>query len=146
MSNVSAILEPDSRDELLKMSASEYMNEAQLGFFRRLLLDLKIQASEHIELIKQEIATRSYDADELDRATLEDENRQRMRLAEREYLLLLKIDKALERIERKEYGYCEASGLEIGLARLLARPTTQYSADEKARLEILERCFSKQRH
>ena len=69
-----------------------------------------------------------------------------MRIAEREYLLMRKIDKALERIEQKDYGYCEASGVEIGLARLLARPTTEYSFDEKARRETLERCYAKSRN
>jgi DnaK suppressor protein len=117
----------------------------QLDFFRALLLDLKRQTSEHIETIKQEIASPATEADELDRALLEEENRQRMRIAEREYYLLRKIDKALDRIERGEYGYCEASGMEIGLQRLLARPTTEYSAEEKARQEQLERNYTKLR-
>nr|WP_324258248.1 TraR/DksA C4-type zinc finger protein [Cellvibrio fontiphilus] len=131
--------------KLLKMPASAYMNEVQLDFFRALLLDLKRQTSEHIETIKQEIASPATEADELDRALLEEENRQRMRIAEREYYLLRKIDKALDRIERGEYGYCEASGMEIGLQRLLARPTTEYSAEEKARQEQLERNYTKLR-
>jgi DnaK suppressor protein len=117
----------------------------QLAFFRQVLLELKQATSEHIETIKQEIAAPSTEADELDRALLEEENRQRMRIAEREYFLLRKIDKALDRIERKDYGYCEASGVEIGLERLLARPTTEYSTEEKTRQEELERNFSKQR-
>lgn len=145
MNNVSAIFEISTTAQLLKMPASDYMNAVQLNFFKQLLVNLKSQTSEHIETIKQEIAAPSHDADELDRATLEDENRQRLRIAEREYLLMRKIDKALERIKSKEYGYCEASGAEIGLERLLARPTTEFSADEKARLEEIERCYSKRR-
>jgi DnaK suppressor protein len=136
---------PLTVEELLQMPASDYMSDAQLGFFKRLLLDLKRQTSEHIESIKQEIAAPSTEADELDRALVEEENRQRMRIAEREYFLLRKIDKALDRIERKDYGYCEISGVEIGLERLLARPTTEYSTEEKARQEELEHHFSKQR-
>lgn len=132
--------------ELLQMPASDYMNDVQLAFFRHLLLDLKQQTSEHVETIKQEIAAPSVEADELDRAMAEEDNRQRMRIAEREYFLLRKIDKALDRIERKDYGYCETSGVEIGLARLLARPTTEYSTEEKARQEELEHHFSKQRN
>lgn len=141
----SAPLVPPTATELLQMPATDYMNDVQLMFFRQLLLELKQQTSEHIETIKQEIAAPSTEADELDRALLEEENRQRMRIAEREYFLLRKIDKALDRIERKDYGYCEASGVEIGLERLLARPTTEYSTEEKARQEELERNFSKQR-
>jgi DnaK suppressor protein len=137
---------PQSLDELLKMPPSAYMNDQQLAFFRSLLLEMKQQAAEHIEAIKQEIAAPLSEADELDRALFEEENRQRMRIAEREYFLLRKIDKALDRIERHDYGYCEASGLEIGLERLLARPTTEYCTEEKARQEELERNFSKQRN
>jgi len=148
LGNVSAAVEKGagiSRAQLLAMPAFSYMNDVQLGFFKRLLLDLKRQTGEHIETIKQEIAVPLTEADELDRAIAEEENRQRMRIAEREYFLLRKIDKALDRIERKDYGYCDASGVEIGLERLLARPTTEYSTEEKARQEELERNFSKHR-
>lgn len=133
-------------EELLLMPASSYMNAQQLAFFRQLLLALKQQTAEHIEVIKQEIAAPMSEADELDRAVGEEENRQRMRIAEREYFLLRKIDKALERIDNNDYGYCEASGVEIGLQRLLARPTTEYCTEEKARQEELERNFLKQRN
>ncbi len=143
---VQVLCTPLTAAELLKMPASDYMNELQLAFFKQILLDLKHQTSEHIESIKQEIAAPIAEADELDRALLEEDNRQRMRIAEREYFLLRKIDKALERIERNDYGYCEASGVEIGLQRLLARPTTEYSTEEKTRQEKLERNFSKQRN
>lgn len=145
-SSLSATRIPLTAAELLQMPAADYMSAAQLAFFRQLLLDLKQQTAEHIEAIKQEIAAPSTDADELDRALWEEESRQRMRIAEREFFLLRKIDKALDRIEQGDYGYCEASGVEIGLARLLARPTTEFSTEEKARQEELERSFSKQRN
>lgn len=144
--SASIALAPLTAAKLLQMPAADYMNAAQLAFFRQLLLDLKQQTAEHIETIKQEIAAPSTEADELDRALWEEENRQRMRIAEREFFLLRKIDKALDRIEQGDYGYCEASGVEIGLARLLARPTTEFSTEEKARQEELERSFSKQRN
>ncbi len=133
--------------KLLRMPTKDYMNPEQLAFFKCQLLALKQQASEHIETIKQEIAgTQLREADELDRALAEEDNRQRMRIAEREYYLMRKIDKALERIDDGSYGYCEASGVEIGLQRLLARPTTEFSTEEKARQEQLERNFSKARN
>lgn len=146
VSNNESVSAPLTAEKLLKMPSSAYMNYQQLAFFRSLLLDMKRETSEHIETIKQEIAAPMSEADELDRALFEEENRQRMRIAEREYYLLRKIDKALDRLDRNDYGYCEASGVEIGLQRLLARPTTEYSAEEKARQEQLERNFSKQRN
>ena len=125
--------------KLLKMPASAYMNEVQLDFFRALLLDLKRQTSDHIETIKQEIASPATEADELDRALLEEENRQRMRIAEREYYLLRKIDKALDRIERGEYGYCEVTGEPISLARLEARPIATMTLEAQEKHERIER-------
>lgn len=132
-------------EELRRMPASEYMNDDQLAFFKNLLTNLKQETSLHIESIKQQIAEPLSEVDDLDRAQWDEENRQRMRIAEREYFLLRKIDKALDRIERNDYGYCEVSGVEIGLERLLARPTTEYCTEEKARQEELEKNFSKQR-
>ena len=146
MAKVSVAPVLTSTNQLLNMPPADYMNALQLGFFKQLLLDFKREANEHILLIRQEMALPSDEADELDRATAEDESRQRMRIAEREYLLMKKIDKAMTRIENSDYGYCEVSGEAIGLERLLARPTTEYSAVEKERLEELERCFSKSRY
>ena len=146
MPKVSAVPVLTSANQLLNMPPADYMNQLQLDFFKGLLQDLKREANEHILLIRQEMALPSDEADELDRATAEDETRQRMRIAEREYLLMKKIDKAMTRIENHDYGCCEVSGIEIGLERLLARPTTEYSAIEKERLEELERCFTKSRY
>jgi DnaK suppressor protein len=146
VSSPAASTKPLTSAQLLRMPASSYMNETQLGFFRQLLLDLRRQTADHIESIKQEIAAPLNEADVLDRALWEEENRQRMRIAEREYFLLRKIDKAMDRIKHGDYGYCEASGVEIGLERLLARPTTEFCTEEKARRETLERNFTKQRN
>lgn len=100
-----------------------------MAFFKHQLLSLKQQASEHIETIKQEIAdSQLREVDELDRAHAEEDNRQRMRIV------------------GGDYGYCEASGIEIGLQRLLARPTTELSTEEKALQEQLERSFAKDRN
>ena len=90
MAKVSAAPVLTSANELLKMPSADYMNELQLDFFKQLLLSLKREASEHIDMIRGEIALPSDEADELDRATAEDETRQRMRIAEREYLLMKK--------------------------------------------------------
>ncbi len=133
---------PLTEAELLSMPASDYMNDAQLAYFKHLLLTIKTETADHIETIKQEVAEPLREADELDRAAHEEEYRQRMRIAEREFFLMRKIDKALERIENKDYGYCEMSGVEIGLKRLLLRPTTELCTEEKNRQEQIERNFS----
>lgn len=137
-----AALTPQS---LLRMPYKDYMNPQQQQFFKELLGRLKFETQQQIESIKQDIASADCGTDELDRALTEEENRQRMRLAERQYLLLRKIDKALSRIAQGTYGYCEVTGDEIGLQRLLLRPTAELCAEEKARQEHLERNFV-QRH
>lgn len=138
--------EPLTVAALLSMPPADYMNPAQLAFFKGRLLALRQQTSAHIETIKHEISQIQLgEADELDRAHAEEDNRQSMRIAEREYYLLRKIDKALKRIEEGSYGFCEVSGQEIGLQRLLVRPTAELCTEEKARQEQLERNFSKNR-
>ena len=137
-----AVLTPQS---LLRMPDQEYMNAQQQAFFKGVLEQIKVETQQQIEVIKQDIASADCGTDELDRALAEEENRQRMRLAERQYLLLRKIDKALARIAQGTYGYCEVTGDAIGLQRLLLRPTAELCAEEKMRQEHLERNFA-QRH
>ena len=137
-----AALTPQS---LLCMPDKDYMNPQQQQFFKGMLERLKSETQQQIESIKQDIASADRGTDELDRALTEEEIRQRMRLAERQYLLLRKIDKALSRIAQGTYGFCEITGDEIGLQRLLLRPTAELCAEEKARQEHLERNFV-QRH
>lgn len=135
-----------SEQELLQMPASDYMNERQLVFFRHLLLDLREETQAEIEAGRQAIAAAELTAaDELDRAAAEEENRQRLRFAERKSLLLRKIQRTLEKIEDGSYGYCEISGDPIGLQRLLLRPTAELSFEEKARREQQERNYNKRR-
>lgn len=53
--------------------------------------------------------------------------------------LLDKIDEALERIARGEYGWCKDTGEPIDLKRLLLRPTATLSIEAKERQERQER-------
>lgn len=47
------------------------------------------------------------------------------RLNNREHFYLKKIQGALDKIEKNEYGMCDECGQEIALSRLLARPTSE---------------------
>jgi DnaK suppressor protein len=53
--------------------------------------------------------------------------------------LISKIDEALERIERSEYGYCEETGDPIGVKRLEARPIATLTVEAQERHERKER-------
>jgi len=48
----------------------------------------------------------------------------------------------LRRIQDGSYGYCEDTGEPIGLARLLARPTTKLCLEAQERHERRERQFN----
>lgn len=50
-------------------------------------------------------------------------------LQERDRLTLLRIERALEKIEKRTYGVCEACGAEIGDRRLLAQPLARLCMD-----------------
>lgn len=118
----------------------EYMNDAQLAHFRKILLDWKEQ------LISEAESTKSYIQDEStampdinDRATQEEEFALALRTRDRERKLIRKIDKSMSEIENDDYGFCETCGVEIGLRRLEARPTATQCIDCKTLSEMKER-------
>ena len=73
-----------------------------------------------------------------DRASLETEHINNLRIRDRERKLLGKVEEALERIENKTFGYCEECGQEIDEKRLFIRPVTTYCIICKESLEAVE--------
>ena len=128
-----------TEQELLAQSGEAYMNEAQQGYFRDLLLNQRgeLQARIDEEFLALRDGERS--SDDADSASREEERQWQMRLLEREKKLLDKIDQALERLARGEYGWCGETGEPIGLRRLLLRPTASLCIDAKERQERRER-------
>jgi DnaK suppressor protein len=134
-----------TKDQLLSMPESEYMNDTQLSFFRDLLVSQKGEIESQLFGVRGLITDQDREADELDRASIEEENRQRLRLADRQTKLMRKVVKTLNLIDDGEYGYCKVSGEPIGLPRLLIRPTADLCAEEKARQESRENHYIKVR-
>lgn len=134
-----------TEQELRAMSAQDYMNDDQLAFFRALLVQQKSELEESLAMARAEINSGEREADELDQAVVEEENRHRLRMADRQSKLMRKIDKTIARIDDGDYGYCQVSGEPIGIARLLLRPTAELCAEEKARQESRENHFIKVR-
>lgn len=132
---------PLTEDDLRAMSDDEYMNDAQLEFFRRRLLQMRQEVLQRELDVKERLHEREVFADPADRATAEEEHWLDLRLRERESLLLRKIDDTLRRIEAREYGYCEKTGDPIGIPRLLARPTATVCVDVKGQDERVEAQF-----
>ena len=127
--------------QLRRMSERDYMNDAQLTFFRHKLLEMRQEVLDREVEVKERLHEREVFADPADRATAEEEHWLDLRLRERESLLLRKIDDALRRIEAKEFGYCEKTGDPIGIPRLLARPTATVCVDIKGQDERVEAQF-----
>ncbi|HAT39583.1 MAG TPA: RNA polymerase-binding protein DksA [Polynucleobacter sp.] len=132
---------PLTETELLKMSDKDYMNAAQLDFFRQKLRTLKEDilknASETTEHLRENILV----PDPADRATIEEEHALELRTRDRERKLLKKVEQALARIESGDYGWCEETGEPIGLNRLIARPTANLSLEAQERRELRQKLF-----
>lgn len=130
-----------TEEEVRNMPDSEYMNDAQLEFFRQRLVALKEEVIKREVDAKERLHEREMFADPADRATAEEEHWLDLRLRERESMLVRKVDDALRRIKEKEYGYCEKTGEPIGIPRLLARPTATVIVDVKGLSEKVETHF-----
>ena len=135
---------PTVRVELPKgykpKAKEEYMCPEHLEYFRRKLSDWKAElveeSRETISHLQQEVRDVG---DEAERATRETENSLELRTRDRYRKLINKIDKALLRIEDGDYGFCEETGEEIGLARLEARPIATLCLDAQERWEIRQK-------
>ena len=100
------------------------------NFFRRKLNDWR---DEIISETKETLNNLQYEssnfADLADRASSETDRSLELRSRDRQRKLIAKIDEALSRIDDGSYGYCEETGEEISLKRLIARPIATLSID-----------------
>ena len=121
----------------------EYMSEAQLAHFTRLLEDWKNEILTDSDRTKEHLRDeRAPTADLNDRATQEEEFSLELRTRDRERKLLGKIQATIRLIDEGEYGYCQDTGEPIGLKRLLARPTATLSVEAQERRERMKKQFA----
>jgi DnaK suppressor protein len=122
------------------LKKEEYMCQNHLEYFRRKLIgwreELVEESRETISNLQREVRDVG---DEAERATRETENSLELRTRDRYRKLINKIDKALISLEDGEYGFCEETGEEIGLARLDARPIATLCLDAQERWELRQR-------
>ncbi|HII3850780.1 TPA: RNA polymerase-binding protein DksA [Pasteurella multocida] len=118
----------------------EYMNEAQLLHFKKILQAWRDQI---VEEATRTVAHMQDEAsnfpDPADRATQEEEFSSELRIRDRERKLLEKIENTLKKLETGDFGYCDSCGIEIGIRRLEARPTADLCIDCKTLAEIREK-------
>ncbi len=112
--------------ELLAQPADDYMNDAQQQFFRELLLTQRAELQVRIDEEFTELRQPDTSSDVADIGAAEEQRQWQLRLLEREKKLLDKIDQALERLARGEYGWCPGSAPRFGAA------TTKRGADPQS--------------
>ena len=127
--------------DIVKMPEKDYMNAAQLEFFKAKLLalkaDLLLHANETTEHLRENVLV----PDPADRATIEEEHALELRTRDRERKLLKKVEQSLLSIASGDYGWCEETGEPIGIPRLLARPTANLSLEAQERRELRQKLF-----
>jgi len=130
-----------SEADLVKAPERDYMNEAQLAFFKQRLLEIRAQLLNNADDTGQHLRENETTTDPSDRATLEEEYTLELRTRDRERKLLKKVEKSLKLIEDGEYGFCEETGEPIGIPRLLARPTATLSLEAQERRERMQKMY-----
>lgn len=117
-----------------------YMSKTQLDYFREKLVkwreDLQKESVETLHHMQEESLN---EPDVNDRASSETDRSLELRTRDRERKLILKINEALERIEDGTYGFCEETGVPIGIARLEARPIATLCLEAQELHERMEK-------
>ena len=126
--------------DYIPSESEPFMNENQLEYFRKKLLDWKLEIMDGTQdTIKgMQKGTRNI-PDAADRASEETDRALELRTRDRQRKLISKIDGALRRIENGEYGYCDVTGEPISLKRLNARPIATMSLEAQAKHERKEK-------
>lgn len=119
---------------------NEYMNTAHRAHFKKVLSDWKGHLLEEVAGAARQMAnSAANDADPVDRASQTEELQVAVRTQDRRRRLIGKIDKSIDSLDREDYGFCQACGVEIGIQRLHARPTATHCFDCKSLAELKER-------
>jgi DnaK suppressor protein len=130
-----------TEEEILKAPEKDYMNEAQLAFFKKMLVGLRDQLLQNADDTGEHLRENEVTTDPSDRATLEEEYTLELRTRDRERKLLKKIEKSLRMIDDGSYGWCEETGEPIGVPRLIARPTATLSLEAQERRERVQKLY-----
>lgn len=117
-----------SSTQLSWLANQPYMNSSQLLFFRdRLLAWRKRMNANLVAATLADGSTAETSPDWIDAASAQTQAELIQVNRERVVAMTREIDAALERIRDGRYGYCIETGEEIGLRRLLAMPTAQFT-------------------
>ncbi len=131
-----------TEEELLQMSDDDYMNQAQLDFFKARLLKMEQDLLHNAGQTTENLRETTLVPDPADRATIEEEHALELRTRDRERKLLKKVKASIASIDAGEYGWCVETGEPIGIKRLLARPTATLSLEAQQRRELKQKLYN----
>ncbi len=121
------------------------MKKKDLEKFKKILLleqQSVLEALTNLESDSKSELAQSTVSDPNDFATIEINQTEIQKIGNKKKGLLKKIANSLQQIESGEYGVCKSCGEDIAIARLEARPVTEYCIDCKTEQENNERRFS----
>ena len=122
------------------MPIGSIMKKKEIDFFKEQLNNLIEELlSQADETVSGMTSPKENFPDPTDRASLEADRNFMLRIRDRESKLILKVKKALARIENSTFGVCESCGEDISFERLKARPVTTQCIDCKTKEENLEK-------
>ena len=130
-----------TEEEVLKMSEDDYMNPAQLAFFKDRLQKLEQDLIKNAGQTTENLRETTLVPDPADRATIEEEHALELRTRDRERKLLKKVQQSIASIDTGDYGWCVETGEPIGVARLMARPTATLSLEAQQRRELNQKLY-----
>ena len=121
----------------------KYMSAAMKRHFNEILVNWRDDLREEMQKTFEHLKDKGEKpADDLDRASQEEEFAFELRTRDRERKLINKIASSIELLKQDDYGYCESCGVNIGIKRLEARPTATHCIDCKTLDEIKEKQHS----
>jgi DnaK suppressor protein len=119
------------------------MRQRELNFHKRLLLRRLDELYAEVQRVKDHVKeTDELSPDPMDQASNQVDRDFLLRLKDRERKLMVKIQEALERIEKGTFGICQECGEKISQKRLRARPMATLCIDCKHEQEALEKKIS----
>ena len=119
--------------------ANSYLSDDQIKTIKdKLLADQEMIRNKH-EQKDQYCMDKSELADPVDEASINTQTSNAIRMRNRELFLLKKINKALMKIEKVEYGLCTECDAEINYERLVARTVAELCISCKEETEMEEK-------
>ena len=108
---------------------------ADLDFYRKKLEEIRDNLQRAVRAKKEEAVPEGEVGDEGDVAMRSLARDLVFEVSDNEHRLLEEVEAALRRMEKGTYGYCEANGERIAVARLKAIPYARYCINCQARFE-----------